>query len=146
VKLCSRCKTEKPLSEFHNQKSNNDGKQKTCKVCQKAYSQSDTCKANRKLYYQRTKHQHIERNLKRQYGIDWETYLGLLEKQNGSCAICNRTDSGSHCSQRLFVDHCHVTGKVRGLLCHHCNSALGLFQDSPTLLQTAIDYVHKHAS
>jgi hypothetical protein len=146
VKLCSKCKTEKSLSEFYNQKSNKDGKQKTCKVCQKAYSQSETCKANRKRYYEKTRQQHIERNLKRQYGVDWSAYSELLERQNGCCAICNRTDSGSHCSQRLFVDHCHVSGKVRGLLCHHCNSALGLFQDSPTLLQNAINYVRQHTA
>jgi hypothetical protein len=146
VKTCSKCKVTKPLDEFYNHLAANDGKQKTCKACQKAYSKSEVCKANRKAYYQKTKTQHIERNLKRQYGVDWDTYNLLLENQKGVCAICQRPDSGSMCSQRLFVDHCHDSGKVRGLLCHHCNSALGLFQDSPQLLQSAINYVRQHAS
>jgi hypothetical protein len=141
-KACCKCKQIKPLDEFHNHKASVDGKQKTCKTCQKVYSQSDVCKANRKAYYQKNKLAHIERNLKRQYGLDWENYSKLLESQNNCCAICKSPDSGSMCSQRLFVDHCHDTGKVRGLLCHHCNTALGLFQDNPLILKSAINYLN----
>jgi len=44
----------------------------------------------------------------------------------------------------LYVDHCHSSGKVRGLLCHHCNTALGKFQDSVEVLSSAIDYLRKN--
>ena len=145
-KICCKCKQVKLPSEFHNHAAAKDGKQKTCKSCQKAYSQSEACRVNRKVYYQKTKQAHIERNLKRQYGLDWEAYHAILKMQNDCCAICLSPDSGSMCSQRLFVDHCHVTGKVRGLLCHHCNSALGHFQDNIHILQSAITYVKQHCS
>jgi hypothetical protein len=145
-KLCCKCKQIKLLSEFHNRTTAKDGKQKTCKGCQKNYSQSEICKVNRQVYYQKNKQAHIERNLKRQYGLDWEAYNHLLRIQNNCCAICHSPDSGSMCSQRLFVDHCHLTEKVRGLLCHHCNTALGLFQDNINILQSAITYVEQRCS
>lgn len=60
----------------------------------------------------------------------------LLFSQRGTCAICSR-------AKRLAVDHCHVGGQVRGLLCNSCNRGLGLFQDSPELLQKALAYKTK---
>ena len=78
--------------------------------------------------------------LKSSYGITEETYLAMLEAQDGACAICNtKTPTGKW---KVFaVDHCHTTGKVRGLLCNECNRGMGLLKDSPELLQKAIDYL-----
>ena len=139
MKVCIKCKVEKPFAEFHNHRAAVDGKQKTCKTCQKAYSQSDTAKKNRKEYYQRTKRAHINRNLKQQYGITYDEYDEMLVNQNGKCAICTTTDPGG--KGRFHVDHCHTTGKVRGLLCHHCNTMLGLAKDSVETLNNAISYL-----
>jgi len=50
----------------------------------------------------------------------------------------------AHCKKRLAVDHCHVSGKIRGLLCFHCNSSLGKMKDSVEILQNAIDYLKKN--
>lgn len=71
------------------------------------------------------------------YGLSIEKYEALLETQNGFCAICN---TSSHRS--LVVDHCHLTQKVRGLLCHDCNLALGLLRDDPDRLRNAIAYLN----
>jgi hypothetical protein len=139
MKVCAKCKTEKPLEDFHNMKKSTDGKQKTCKACQKAYSQSTVCKENRKAYYQKTKREHINRNLKKHYGIDYDQYDEMLAAQNGKCAICPSTEPGG--KGRFHVDHCHTTGKVRGLLCHHCNTMLGLAKDSIQTLEKAIHYL-----
>lgn len=57
--------------------------------------------------------------------------------QSGKCLICNEIP------KRLVVDHCHTSGKVRGLLCDHCNTGLGRFKDSPELLMAAIRYLKK---
>ena len=57
--------------------------------------------------------------------------------QDGRCAICGAV------SGRLFVDHCHTTGNVRGLLCVACNNALGQFRDSVSALRRAIDYLEQ---
>lgn len=82
-------------------------------------------------------------DLKRHYGITIEQYEELNTKQSGKCAICGSTDSNnSRVSSRLFVDHCHATGAVRGLLCSSCNHAIGLLKDNTTLLANAIAYLN----
>lgn len=81
------------------------------------------------------------RNLRRTFGITHTDYISLLNAQHGGCAICGRTDSGSKNSPWLFVDHCHTTGKIRGLLCHGCNAGLGSFQENPARLDQAIMYL-----
>lgn len=67
-----------------------------------------------------------------------EAYDQLFEKQQGLCAICKKEDN-----IRLCVDHDHVTGKVRGLLCKNCNGLLGYAHDSVDALQNAIDYLRQ---
>jgi len=67
----------------------------------------------------------------------------LFAQQNGCCAICNRHQS--EFEKSLEVDHCHKTGKVRGLLCHFHNKAIGLFQDNLILLDNAKDYLIKNS-
>jgi Recombination endonuclease VII len=70
------------------------------------------------------------------YGLTAEDYLRMLTVQNGACAICKQK---SH--EKLCVDHCHVTGKVRGLLCRKCNSGLGFYDDDSNRLREAGTYV-----
>lgn len=74
------------------------------------------------------------------YGITWEEYTNLLIRQNHSCAICD-TKISSKRTTKLFVDHCHDTGKVRGLLCSCCNHGLGQFKDDVGLLEKAKLYL-----
>src|SRR5216684_1391978 len=68
-------------------------------------------------------------NLLKRYGISWPEYELRLALQGGVCAICKKKPK----RRLLCVDHCHKTGKVRGLLCSSCNAALGLYEDDPTL-------------
>ena len=68
------------------------------------------------------------------YGITEKEYQTLLEEQGGLCAICKE-------EQKLAVDHCHITQKVRGLLCHACNVALGFFKDDPVRVDAAVVYL-----
>ena len=72
------------------------------------------------------------------YGILQADFDNALESQKDSCAICNVEFSDV---SRIFVDHCHTTGKVRGLVCFHCNTGLGHFKDSAELLQKAKEYL-----
>lgn len=69
------------------------------------------------------------------YGLTVEEGQALIEKANGSCMICGKPHKS------LNVDHCHETGKVRGMLCSNCNTGIGLFKDNTGLLQAAIDYL-----
>jgi hypothetical protein len=79
------------------------------------------------------------------YGITREQFTEMLVAQEGVCAICRQpetqVDKRSGVPRQLAVDHCHTTGRVRGLLCTHCNHAIGKFKDSVELLQRAIDYL-----
>jgi len=76
--------------------------------------------------------------LRQQYDLDAETNAALLAAQQGLCAVCR-------VRKPTCVDHCHGTGRVRGLLCRPCNSGLGQFRDEPRLLLAAAKYVEEHA-
>ena len=79
----------------------------------------------------------------KRYGITHDEYYGMLKKQNYECKVCGSTanNNGRCRSGKLFIDHCHTTNKVRGLLCSKCNHGLGLFDDNVDKLQKAIDYL-----
>lgn len=83
--------------------------------------------------------------LSRKYGVSLEEYERISASQNGVCAICEcAPDVATKHEVRstvLRVDHDHTTNKVRGLLCHNCNVALGLFKDNANLLARAADYL-----
>lgn len=81
-------------------------------------------------------------NLKKKYGISLEEYNTLFEQQNYCCAICNRQEEEGRGKRN--VDHCHKTGKIRGILCQQCNTALGKVGDSEEILYKMILYLRKH--
>src|SRR3990167_9624149 len=75
------------------------------------------------------------------YGISLETYNAFLKDQGGVCAICLQEETSCNSQgvvASLCVDHCHVSGRIRGLLCRNCNSGLGKLRDSKEVLQRAI--------
>jgi Autographiviridae endonuclease VII len=80
-------------------------------------------------------------DLKTKYGMSVEDYDAMLLRQGGVCSICKR-----HPRQTLIVDHCHKTRKVRGLLCHKCNVALGFYHDDPRLTREATVYLEASLS
>ena len=88
-----------------------------------------------------------DRNLQKRYGIGIEKYQTMYEQQEGKCAICEKHSTavftkGSE-GFELCVDHCHHTGKVRGLLCENCNTGIGKLNDDPSMLRKAITYLEK---
>lgn len=114
---CTRCKTDKPgTAEFfplHNKKRN--GLDSWCRACRAAY-RSEICRG-----------QH------RQHMSDGQ--LKQIKAEVKECVICG-------VREKLVVDHDHITGKVRGLLCNHCNRGLGHFRDDPMLLEFAAQYLY----
>jgi hypothetical protein len=107
----------------------------------------NTFKARRQRA-RRAVHQEESRGygLKKLYGIDAKQYAEMKERQCGRCAICGGEEifliRGKRVS--LAVDHCHVTGKVRDLLCRACNNILGDAKDDPERLRRAIAYLERH--
>ena len=75
--------------------------------------------------------------LKAKYGLSYDAYIGMLDSQHSRCAICAKPLTANTAN----VDHCHATGRVRGLLCRTCNTGLGLFYDNPSILSDAIAYL-----
>jgi len=114
-KQCPRCKKTKPGTEFWRDCRSKDGLQSYCIECA---SQADRTSL---------------------YGITSNQYDSMLEKQNFVCWICKNTDK----RKRLAVDHDHVTGRIRGLLCSKCNSGIAMFRDSVFLLKKAIEYLQE---
>jgi hypothetical protein len=80
------------------------------------------------------------------YGVTIEWYEAKCEGQGGACAICGTVPppGGVKAAARLHVDHDHVTGANRDLLCNPCNQGVGYFQDDPVLLRAAADYIERH--
>jgi len=78
----------------------------------------------------------------RRYGIEMQEYRRLLLKQNSVCAICRKPERTER-NNLLTIDHDHVSGHVRGLLCSHCNRAIGLLQDEPKIIAAAAAYVQR---
>jgi hypothetical protein len=121
-KFCPGCNQVKPIDNFAIASRRADGHQASCKDCG--------------VIARRTTQRSSD--LKRAFGITADQYDAMLEYQGGVCAICKRE---CKTNRRLSVDHCHTTSEVRGLLCGNCNTGLGGLQDSPLLLQTAIQYL-----
>jgi Recombination endonuclease VII len=135
MKTCSKCLLEKPLDEFYNSRKWKHGK---CIPCHNAYTKEKKAQDPERYH-------NIDRKawLKRKFGITIARYDEMLESQGGTCAICHSSDKGR--KDRYFcVDHDHSTGLVRGLLCHPCNSGIGLLQDNAQLLRKAADYLDTH--
>ncbi len=107
---CSRCRQIKPKSHFYRRSARARGYSSECKPCYKAQPRYRDAEKRR------------DETLRRRYGISAQDYDLLLAGQGGVCALCGNEAYGR---ARLHVDHDHETGDVRGLLCFHCNTALG---------------------
>jgi hypothetical protein len=79
--------------------------------------------------------------IRRKYKLSPEAYLAMIEEQQGACKICRQPEpTGKH----LAIDHCHASGRVRGLLCSDCNTTLGKFNDSPDRFIAAANYLKEN--
>jgi hypothetical protein len=133
IKQCSRCHQSKPVREFGKRERLLGGYRSACKDCERPYNRQYNQSAVGREVQRRSK-------LKATYGITPEQYAALLKKQGGRCALCKRRPG----QRKLAVDHDHISGKVRGLLCIGCNTGLGALQDDPTLIRLGAKYVESH--
>lgn len=140
IKTCTICKKEKPYGAFYNSKATKDGKSYRCKDCD-----SVARKDYHKKHYHSVREKHRVNSRKSLYGLSNEQFEGLLLSQDGKCKICCVTLDQSfgrhHKPNKLVIDHCHITGEVRGLLCTMCNKGIGLLQDDPETVMSAFRYL-----
>lgn len=134
---CTCCKVEGPQENFFKFKRGNKiYRRHKCKACYKKEA-----KANFKSFHRKNVKYSHGTTLKRKYGMTVADYEKMFEDQNGLCKICNSPAPQTKKSNHFHVDHCHTTGKIRGLLCHRCNSVLGFARDSIPVLEEAINYL-----
>lgn len=151
TKPCRVCGKDQPISQFNKDRWTSDGLGYECKTCSRA--------KNRRLYAanpsagrlrakewresNQEKHRAITRRclVRRLYGISVEDFDRMVVEQSGLCLICHRNPY----PKKLHVDHDHSSGKVRGLLCGHCNSLLGMAKDNTSILASAIAYLEAYA-
>jgi len=121
-RVCSRCKIEKPLSDYYPKPDGQTGTHGSqCRLCVREGVR--------------------EGKRRREYGLNPEQWNELFAKQNNSCAICKTTKPGGGA---WSTDHCHKTGITRGILCRQCNLMLGFAKDNPDTLHAAIEYLQLH--
>lgn len=130
-RACWTCQETKDADEFHRQRG---GRHRHCKEC---------IRARHRARYKATggKDRVFDQSLRRLYGITLDQYNAKAAEQGGRCGLCGRAPETD---RRMHVDHDHATGKIRDLLCHHCNLLLGNAQDSVDRLQLAIAYLQRH--
>lgn len=99
-----------------------------------------------KVARQRQRDTFRNQELKKKFGITLAQYRLMLAEQNGVCAICSQPETAVRAGKIKFlaIDHCHSTGKVRGLLCQSCNQAIGHLNDDTARLRAAIEYIERH--
>ena len=153
--------TGKPCLNGHlNKRRTSDGK---CLSCDSEYqkrkrrNRPEYVSRMRKAYYERTREHQLElrrinyakpevkaakrnKDLIKNYGINTDEYELMLESQNNVCAICKGPQTNTR-TNYFDVDHCHKTGKVRGLLCTNCNQGIGKFKDNKELMLHAYNYL-----
>lgn len=138
MKPCTKCNDLKDESEFTKDSRYKSGLSSYCRSCRREY---------RERYLSNPKNRDRIRVKKREKNTGWNATNFELAwiRQCGKCEICNRTikkeGRGKGCAN---ADHCHLTGKLRGLLCNSCNVAIGLMKDNPSILRSAAKYLESY--
>ena len=159
MKTCKRCGERKERDEFYANPAGRDGKRPECKACT-AIRRREWYAANREREIQRVREWQLanpervrenmarfvaagkrqlsnrKSHLKRKYGLTLQEFDELLASQGGGCAICGNPNADN-------VDHDHVTGRVRGILCWNCNVGVGQFEDDIERLIAATSYLDR---
>lgn len=154
MKICTKCKVSKNNDCFRYRKISKDGLNSWCLECESV----DRKDRYNRLYKKKKKiltQEEVEnkkkskkvnskkRMLKYRYDLTMDEYEKMYESQERKCQICE-VEHKLGGFDGLYVDHCHESNKVRGLLCNKCNSSLGKFNDSIEVLKKAIEYLDKY--
>ncbi len=121
---CVTCGVYKKWADFNTARKETTGHRSTCKEC---------------IAKKRCRKKQKDKDLRRNYGISLTEYNQMLDDQHHGCKICGKDKQQN--GRDLAVDHCHSTGKVRGLLCNNCNRALGYFEDDQNRMRLAMQYL-----
>lgn len=129
-KVCSKCKEEKELNQFNKNKAGLYGVHHYCRKCNSIHKKNS-------YNYVKSRNRRILNS----YNLTIEEVESLYIIQDKKCKICKTKYSSTSTHGGLYIDHCHLTGKIRGLLCNKCNTLLGNCNDDVSILKSAIDYL-----
>ena len=117
-----------------------------CRLCRKANQEKFRTQnpGYKKQWRSENKERLRTEHIGYRYGLSQESYAQKREEQNDCCGLCGDAFDRTNTNTTPHVDHDHVTGKVRALLCRACNSGLGQFRDSSKLLRLAAEYLDKY--
>lgn len=142
---CTKCKCDKDESEFRERPKLNRGYHSWCKECESIANKAryvPTIKTERIIDEEKLKLEAKKRMLKHRYNLTYEDYVKMYEDQNKTCPICEKKfELGGR--KGLYVDHCHTTNNVRGLLCTNCNSGIGKLGEDIRIFENAIKYLNR---
>ena len=141
-KRCLDCKGLVSFQYFTKDASQKDGRSIYCQSCQRRRQKAYKKRTPEKQKSYKRKHYSSEKSrdysLRYRYGMTLDQFNTMFEKQDRRCALCKSDKSDG---KNFVVDHCHKTGKIRGILCSYCNRALGMLKDDPDMLSRAIIYL-----
>ncbi len=143
MKICTKCDRTLPLSSFGPHSRMKLGRQSACRECSRDWHRANPD------YVRRKNQQHRQNNpdyylnwaRRKKYGLTPQDISDMRESQRGLCSGCVRPLK----EFKECVDHCHLTGKVRGLLCSDCNVSIGRLRDDPLTLRRLAEYLERHA-
>lgn len=145
-KVCTKCLLEKPLSDFWISDKKRGSRRGPCKECDKAYQRMqyerspefrEKAYANSRkqaLAHPRTAEKSREYSIKSKFGLSGAEYQTMAASQGHKCALCGTSEVGRYGKEAKWkaghwmIDHCHETGRIRGLLCHKCNVRIGAYE------------------
>lgn len=139
LKNCPKCRVGKDVSQFYRMSSSPDGFQRWCKPCQNSGRRERDEKYIRSGNRAKTL---LHKHYMGKFGLSLEEVEARAVDQGNVCAICVGPPTARW--NRLYLDHNHQTGKVRGLLCDRCNRGLGLFGDNAARIANALIYLLLH--
>lgn len=161
TKICTLCKQEKPMGDFYKDAAQRDGIHSQCNLCMSAYKKQhqknnqikyneyarkyrknnpEKSKDSQRRYRENHADKILNSSFKHRFNITLDDYNKMLTDQNGVCAICGETNKTG---ARLAVDHNHITGEIRGLLCMKCNVAVGKWGEDMQLFEKTLSYLKK---
>jgi len=152
-KQCIKCGEVKDYADFYSykRKSGTTGYRNKCRTCmwkedkaRDSFTRINNEKKARLLEWKKANYEKVgiyrRRSEFKLLGVDVDEAEKLYQSHSGHCDICGNTCTSG---KRLALDHCHTTGKIRGMLCGNCNTGLGKFKDSPEMLFKAIEYLRQ---
>jgi len=167
-KTCNKCQRTLQITQFTPYAANRDGRKHTCRACvnerikelqrqdpsrlvkqrEKSLAwiraNKDAYLASKKKSVAKNRHKirvYRRRANLRAFGLTTEMYDAMLQAQGGHCACCPQRPGVENNGKHFPVDHCHATGRVRGILCVNCNRVIGWAGDDPARLRRLADYL-----